>query len=59
MPLIVMCGLPASGKTRRAQELAAFFARDSADVDAVQLISDDTLGIRRARAYSSAFFYSL
>jgi protein KTI12 len=49
MPLVVLCGIPASGKSRCAKILSDQFA---AAGDTVVTISDDSLGFSRDKAYA-------
>jgi protein KTI12 len=48
MALIMMCGLPCSGKTRRATELAAYFEAAGRQV---VLINEESLGMKRSQLY--------
>jgi protein KTI12 len=52
MPLVVLCGPPCSGKTRRAQALAEAARRRG--VDSVELVNEESLKISRTQAYASA-----
>lgn len=51
MPLIVMCGLPCSGKTTRAAEIEKFFKEKEVKV---HLIGDNYLGIDKNEVYADS-----
>ena len=53
MPLVLLCGLPSSGKTRRAEELAEFLRQKFPDKD-VQLVKDDFSTIAKNACYASS-----
>lgn len=53
MPLVVVCGLPSSGKTRRAEQLAAFLREKCPDRD-VQLVKDDFTTMDKNTCYASS-----
>lgn len=53
MPLIVMCGHPCSGKTRRAEELKAHFEKNMERQ--VHVVGDEALGVDRNGVYSGKF----
>jgi protein KTI12 len=48
MALIMMCGFPASGKTRRAQIIADYFRGQG---KTVHLINEESLGMVRRKLY--------
>lgn len=50
MPLIVMCGYPSSGKTRRAEELKVCFERNTDRK--VHVVGDGALGVERNTVYA-------
>lgn len=50
MPLVMMCGTPASGKTRRAGELAAYLTAHHPEFP-IQMVNEESLGIVRDTAY--------
>ena len=50
MPLIIMCGFPCSGKTRRAVELKHYFEQNAERK--VHVVGDGTLGIERNAMYA-------
>ncbi|XP_061577839.1 protein KTI12 homolog [Cololabis saira] len=52
MPLIVMCGYPCSGKTRRAEELKAYF--DENTERRVIIVGDGVLGVERNHVYADS-----
>ncbi|KAM6937137.1 protein KTI12 homolog [Xenentodon cancila] len=52
MPLIVMCGYPCSGKTRRAEELKAYF--DENTEKRVHIVGDGVLGVERNAVYADS-----
>ncbi|XP_037538824.1 protein KTI12 homolog [Nematolebias whitei] len=52
MPLIVMCGYPCSGKTRRAEELKAHFEKNMERL--VHVVGDEALGVDRNGVYSDS-----
>ncbi|KAL0968289.1 hypothetical protein UPYG_G00264870 [Umbra pygmaea] len=52
MPLIVMCGFPCSGKTRRAVELKEYF--DQNTDKKVHIVGDATLGIDKNSVYADS-----
>merc|ERR1712137_171382 len=53
MPLIVLCGLPNSGKTVRALEIVDFLKRKHPHLE-VKIISEDTLNLNRAASYQNS-----
>ncbi|KAM9753257.1 protein KTI12 homolog [Menidia menidia] len=52
MPLIVMCGYPCSGKTRRAEELKAFFEENTGRK--VHVVGDGALRADRNSVYADS-----
>ena len=52
MPLIIMCGYPASGKTTRCNELKEYFSQKHGK--RVEVINDDTLESNKNTVYSSS-----
>lgn len=50
MPLIVVCGLPNSGKSVRTKEIVEYLRKKKPDLS-VKLISEDTLKFERNAAY--------
>ncbi|XP_053175268.1 protein KTI12 homolog [Scomber japonicus] len=52
MPLIVMCGYPCSGKTRRAEELKGYFEQKSGRQ--VHIVGDEALGVERNSVYADS-----
>lgn len=52
MPLIVMCGYPCSGKTRRAEELRAHFELNSDRK--VHVVGDGALGVDKNTVYADS-----
>jgi protein KTI12 len=46
MPLVVVCGIPGSGKTKRAQELAQYLTQQHQCN--VVLVNEENLGISKA-----------
>uniref|UniRef100_A0A087XCY6 Protein KTI12 homolog n=1 Tax=Poecilia formosa TaxID=48698 RepID=A0A087XCY6_POEFO len=52
MPLVVMCGYPCSGKTRRAEELKAHF-EETTDRQ-VHIVGDRALGVDRNSVYADS-----
>ena len=50
MPLIIMCGYPCSGKTRRTEELKEYFEKQRGKT--VRLVGDHTIGVDRNNTYS-------
>ena len=53
MPLVVMCGLPCSGKTRRAEELASFLVKQCPERE-VHLVKDDFSTTPKNTCYASS-----
>lgn len=51
MPLIVVCGIPGSGKTKRAKEVAEYLTQKYARQ--VVIINEESLGISKQLGYSS------
>ena len=49
MPLALMCGFPASGKTKRASELKHYLEKSSGKV--VHVIGDQSLGVNKNTVY--------
>lgn len=57
MPLIVVCGIPGSGKTKRANEVAEYLREKHGKH--VVVVNEENLGINKQLAYSSTgFVYS-
>ncbi|XP_071355427.1 protein KTI12 homolog [Trachinotus anak] len=52
MPLIVMCGYPCSGKTRRAEELKVYFERSTERK--VHVVGDGALGVEKNSVYADS-----
>ncbi|XP_068459274.1 protein KTI12 homolog [Clinocottus analis] len=52
MPLIVMCGYPCSGKTRRAEELKLSLERNTSRK--VHVVGDGALGVERNTIYADS-----
>lgn len=50
MPLVVLCGLPASGKTFVADALVAFLREQSPEQDVVH-ITEASVNVRRRDGY--------
>lgn len=50
MPLIVMCGFPSSGKTRRAHEIRDYFEKNTDRK--VHVVGDATMGIEKNTVYA-------
>lgn len=53
MPLVVLCGLPSSGKTRRAEELATFLRQNCSGKE-VHLLQDDFSMVAKNSCYASS-----
>jgi len=53
MPLIVICGIPCSGKTTKALELLNFLQVQCAD-QVIHLINEEALNINKCEAYKDA-----
>ncbi|CAI2191956.1 16017_t:CDS:2, partial [Funneliformis geosporum] len=50
MPLIILCGIPSSGKTRRANQIMQYFVErfsNEKKTNSVNLINDESLGITK------------
>ncbi|XP_006628956.2 protein KTI12 homolog [Lepisosteus oculatus] len=52
MPLVVMCGFPCSGKSRRAQELKEYFL--SKTDRKVYVVGDETVGVDKNSVYADS-----
>ncbi|XP_060560843.1 protein KTI12 homolog [Ruditapes philippinarum] len=52
MPLILMCGFPSSGKSKRANELEKYFSNECQKK--VTVISDHTIGVNRNETYDDS-----
>uniref|UniRef100_A0A3B4W983 Protein KTI12 homolog n=1 Tax=Seriola lalandi dorsalis TaxID=1841481 RepID=A0A3B4W983_SERLL len=52
MPLIVMCGYPCSGKTRRAEELKVYFEQNTERK--VHIVGDGALGFEKNTVYADS-----
>ncbi|XP_035497160.1 protein KTI12 homolog [Scophthalmus maximus] len=52
MPLVVMCGFPCSGKTRRAEELRVYFEQNSKLK--VHVVEDGALGVEKNTVYADS-----
>lgn len=50
MPLVIVCGIPSCGKSRRAQVLADYLRADAGAKEVV-LINDESLGISKRTGY--------
>lgn len=50
MPLIVMCGYPCSGKTRRAEELKVYFEQNTKRK--VDVVGDGALDVEKNSVYA-------
>lgn len=50
MPLIVMCGYPCSGKTRRAEELKTYFELNTERK--VHIVGDGALDVQKNCVYA-------
>lgn len=48
MPLVILCGIPSSGKTTRAEALASFLKEQGKQVI---LINEESLFIKRSEGY--------
>jgi tRNA uridine 5-carbamoylmethylation protein Kti12 len=51
MPLIVVCGIPGSGKTKRAREVAEYLTQKHGRH--VAIINEESLGVNKQLGYSS------
>lgn len=56
MPLIVVCGIPGSGKTKRANEVAEYLREKHGKH--VVVVNEENLGINKQLAYSSTGSFS-
>uniref|UniRef100_A0A8C4FDU6 Protein KTI12 homolog n=1 Tax=Dicentrarchus labrax TaxID=13489 RepID=A0A8C4FDU6_DICLA len=52
MPLIVMCGYPCSGKTRRAEELKVYFEQNTGRK--VHIVADEALDVDKNTVYADS-----
>ena len=52
MPLIVMCGTPCSGKTRRAKQIRDYVLANYPQVPEVRIINEETFEINKQESYS-------
>ncbi|XP_075998378.1 protein KTI12 homolog [Genypterus blacodes] len=52
MPLIVMCGFPCSGKTRRTEELKVYFEENGGRK--VHVVGDGVMGVERNTVYADS-----
>ncbi|XP_042267822.1 protein KTI12 homolog [Thunnus albacares] len=52
MPLIVLCGYPCSGKTRRAEELKGYFEQNTDRK--VHIVGDGALGVEKNSVYADS-----
>ena len=50
MPLVVMCGFPCSGKTRRAEEMKVYFEEEVKRK--VHVVGDGALGVDKNSVYA-------
>ena len=53
MPLVIICGLPCSGKTRRAHEISKLLQRECGDSNKVNIVCEDFSSQTRNELYSS------
>ncbi|KAK7112614.1 protein KTI12 homolog [Littorina saxatilis] len=53
MPLVILCGFPASGKTTRAKELQAYLADNFAQRH-IHMVSEHSLNVNKNELYSSS-----
>ena len=51
MPFVLFCGLPASGKTKRAEELKTYITEKYPDRN-VNIVSDHNFGVNRNKVYA-------
>ena len=51
MPLVIMCGVPGSGKTTRAKQIADYLSKNHKQK--VVLINEESLGLDKNVAFSS------
>jgi tRNA uridine 5-carbamoylmethylation protein Kti12 len=57
MPLVVLCGLPNSGKTTRAKEIAGYFRENCKELENIELLNEEALGAAsRSVIYASKSF---
>ena len=54
MPLVVMCGYPCSGKSKRADELKGYF--ENSRGKKVHLVGDESITLDRNVAYASKVY---
>lgn len=64
MPLVILSGLPSSGKTKRAQELKEFFEHRLASQDSgtdskikdyrIHIVNDESLNLNKHVSYNTA-----
>ena len=57
MPLVVMCGIPGSGKTTRALALKA--ALEDRHKCRVVLVNEESLGLKKEAAYMGTIYSSI
>lgn len=57
MPLVILCGFPASGKTTLAMKLSTFLKQNTQMT--VQVVNDEFLNIPNNDYYSGKLVYSL
>ena len=53
MPLITVCGNPATGKTTFAQKLAVYLRKRG--IENVEVINEESLGLSKRECYASSF----
>lgn len=51
MPLVILCGIPASGKTYRAKQIEQYLVERHKC--RVVLLNEESLGLDKAKAYES------
>ncbi|XP_030043108.1 protein KTI12 homolog [Microcaecilia unicolor] len=54
MPLVVLCGFPCSGKSRRAKELNDYLVAGSSGGRKVHIVGDEALGVQRNGVYADS-----
>ena len=52
MPLIIICGLPSSGKSRRAAQLKSFFEKEKGK--SVIVVDDTSIDVDKDTVYSDS-----
>lgn len=57
MPLVVVCGIPGSGKTKRSKEIAQYLTQKHHCH--VVLINEESLGVNKQEGYKGTLLFNI